>query len=318
MRQLIQYIDNSEYSKVFMKLNQLTSFLAVIEHGSIRAAARALDVTQPGITKTVQDLEAGLGVQLLVRRARGVDLTEFGELLRVRANFLLNEVRRTKESLLYLRDKNSGSLVIGASATVANTLLPKALENLMAGSPGIDIAVKEGSLASFKPMLKEGTVDFVIACMALDFNDEDFDITRLCTYESVFGIRGSFSVKAPLHLSQLLELPWVLPGNSGAAGGSTFLEDMLKRYMLPAPKRVIHCDATATALGMMANTDMVGFFTKRVADQEFERLGLVQLPLVEPTPLTAISIVSSKDTSLSLVAQHLVDLLKLTAQSIAH
>ena len=99
-----------------MKLNQLASFLAVIEHGSIRAAARALDVTQPGITKTVQDLEGSLGVQLLVRRARGVDLTEFGELLRVRANFLLNEVRRTRESLHYLRDKNSGSLVIGASA----------------------------------------------------------------------------------------------------------------------------------------------------------------------------------------------------------
>lgn len=114
-----------------MKLSQLTSFLAVIEHGSIRSAARALDVTQPGITKTIQDLEADLGVQLLVRRARGVDLTEFGELLRVRANFLLHEVRRTKESLHYLRDRNAGSLVIGASATAAHTLLPKAVEKLM-------------------------------------------------------------------------------------------------------------------------------------------------------------------------------------------
>lgn len=301
-----------------MKLNQLASFLAVIEHGSIRAAARALDVTQPGITKTVQDLEGSLGVQLLVRRARGVDLTEFGELLRVRANFLLNEVRRTRESLHYLRDKNSGSLVIGASATAAQTLLPKALEKLMAESPGIDIAIKEGSLTGFRPLLREGSVDFVIANMATDFCDDEFEITRLCTFESVFGIRSSYSFKGPLRLSQLLELPWVLPEKPGAAGGRTFLEDMLASYNLPPPKRVVHCDAIVTALGMMANTDMVGFFNKRLADQEFARLGLVQLALVEPTPLTAISIVSNKSSSMSLVAQHLVDLLKLTALDSCH
>ncbi len=54
-----------------MKLSQLKCFLAVVEHGSIRAASRALEVTQPGITKTVQDLEKNLRVQLFVRSAGG-------------------------------------------------------------------------------------------------------------------------------------------------------------------------------------------------------------------------------------------------------
>ncbi len=162
----------------------------------------------------------------------------------------------------------------------------------------------------FRPMLREGSVDFVITNMALGFQDEEFDISQLCTFETVFGIRSSYSWTGPIQLAQLLEMPWVLLGKPSTGGGSNFLEDLLATYNLPPPKRVIHCDALTIALGMMARADIVGFFSKRLADQEFARHGLVQLPLVETIPRTAISLVSNRNGALSLTAQHLVDILK--------
>lgn len=217
---------------------------------------------------------------------------------------------------MYLRDRNAGSLAIGASATAAHTLLPKALEKLMAESPGINISVRGGSITLFRPMLRDRAVDFVIVNLAMDFQDEEFEITPLCTYQSVFGIRNSYSFTEPLHLAQLLELPWVLPGQPGALGGSTFLEDLLETFKLQPPKRVVHCEALTTALSMMVNADMVGFFSKPLADQEFERLGLIQLPVVESTPKLSICIVSNKSAPLSLVAQRMVELLKLDAPNL--
>lgn len=53
-------------------------FLAVAEHGSISAAAMALNLSQPTLTATIRKLEGQLGVPLLIRKSKGVELTEYG------------------------------------------------------------------------------------------------------------------------------------------------------------------------------------------------------------------------------------------------
>jgi hypothetical protein len=68
-----------------MKDHPLRAWLSVVDRGSIRAAARALGLTQPAVTKAVRKLWADLCTPLLHRSVRGVELTEFGQLLTVRA-----------------------------------------------------------------------------------------------------------------------------------------------------------------------------------------------------------------------------------------
>ena len=76
-----------------MTLQQLRDFLAVIEHGSFRAAARFQDVSQAGLTNSLKALEAHLGTALLTRSGRGVQVTPAGEMLKARARLIHAERR---------------------------------------------------------------------------------------------------------------------------------------------------------------------------------------------------------------------------------
>ena len=80
-----------------MRLTQIRDFLAVVECGGIRAAARKLGVSQPTITKSVRSLEAELHVQLLGRNARGIVPTASGRAFFARARVAHSELRKAEE-----------------------------------------------------------------------------------------------------------------------------------------------------------------------------------------------------------------------------
>ena len=80
-----------------MRLTQIRDVLAVVEAGSIRAAARNLGVAQPTITKSVRSLEAELHVQLLARNARGIVPTPYGRAFFARARVAHSELRKAEE-----------------------------------------------------------------------------------------------------------------------------------------------------------------------------------------------------------------------------
>lgn len=296
-----------------MKLSQLVSFLAVVEHKSIRAAARALGVTQPGISKTMHDLESDLQVPLLKRLSGGIELTEFGHLLQVRASLLLQEVHRIKASLHYLRDFNTGHVTLGASASAAHTLLPLALEHFMAESPAIEITIKEGSLSLFRTGLRDGTLDFVIANLPVGMTDDEFEVSPLFTFKNVIGVRDSFAGPAPTHLKHLRDFPWIVPGPGGSTGGNELITSLFAAHKVELPKRIIRCESLATGLGMMANADLIGLFTKPLADLEFQRMGLKTLEVAERIPAGQIALVFNQNTQQSLAAERLVALLRLNA-----
>ncbi|WP_242600804.1 LysR family transcriptional regulator, partial [Erwinia billingiae] len=62
-----------------IKLHQLRAFVDVTRAGSIRAAARASNLSQPALTKSIQELEEVLGARLFIRRRQGVELTDVGD-----------------------------------------------------------------------------------------------------------------------------------------------------------------------------------------------------------------------------------------------
>ena len=79
-----------------MNLRSLRFFLAVAENNGVQKAAESLHLTQPNISRALKALEEELNAQLFVRTARGVEITEEGELLRMRAEEILSLVDKTK------------------------------------------------------------------------------------------------------------------------------------------------------------------------------------------------------------------------------
>ena len=81
-----------------MRLNQIRDFVEVAKSGSLRAAARAVRVSQPAITKSIRQLESELGVQLLQRNARGAATTPAGKAFLARARVVQAELRKAAKS----------------------------------------------------------------------------------------------------------------------------------------------------------------------------------------------------------------------------
>jgi LysR family transcriptional regulator, regulator of abg operon len=98
-----------------MKLNQLRDITATAEHGSFRAAARALGLAQPARTRSVREIEHELGVMLFEWRTRGMVLTTVGAAFVHRANAILSDVRRAVDEVEQIGGGKGGTLVAGLS-----------------------------------------------------------------------------------------------------------------------------------------------------------------------------------------------------------
>src|SRR5690606_16758170 len=123
----------------------LRSFLQVAELGSVSAAAKALGLTQPAVTKQIRALEAALEVGLLERSGRGIPLTPAGELLADYGRRSVAVLSEFRQVLGDLQEGKSGRLVIGAGVTTSVLLLPSWLRELGRRHPGIDVSVRTGT-----------------------------------------------------------------------------------------------------------------------------------------------------------------------------
>lgn len=127
-----------------MDLRQLRYVVAVAEERSITRAAARLHLTQPPLSAQIARLEHELGVRLLVRHRRGVDLTEAGRLLVERARAVLADVDTTVEAVRRVGLGRSGRLTLAFASATAWSVLPALLRRFTADRPDVAVAFREG------------------------------------------------------------------------------------------------------------------------------------------------------------------------------
>lgn len=144
---------------------QLRYFLAVIEHGALRRAASTLGITEPALSKSIRQLEAALGVQLLERSARGMVPTGFGEVLAAHARLVRAEMTHALSEIAAMRGGQAGRIAVGCTPSFANLLLPRACAALLQRFPKVQIAVTDGLMDQLMPQLVSGALDLVVATL---------------------------------------------------------------------------------------------------------------------------------------------------------
>ena len=93
-----------------MKLDQLQYFVAIVEHGSLRSAARRLAVPQPALTRSIRALEKELGGSLFTRETTGMTLTDTGRRFHIRASNIVHEARRAQDEIAQHRGDDRGAV----------------------------------------------------------------------------------------------------------------------------------------------------------------------------------------------------------------
>ena len=127
-----------------MLLAHLESFVEVARSGNVSRAAQSLFLTQPAITARLKSLESDLGVELFVRSARGMKLTDAGRAFLPYAQRTLGLVSEGRQVIADLREGATGELVIGAAPAVSTYLLPTILKTFRATHPNVRLGVRTG------------------------------------------------------------------------------------------------------------------------------------------------------------------------------
>lgn len=151
-----------------MEFRVLRYFLAVAREQSISAAAQALHLTQPTLSRQLRELEEELGKQLMVRGSRRIELTEDGMLLRKRAEEIMELVSRTQAELSSPDEAVTGDVYIGTGETDGVRRLARAARRLRESCPGIRFHIVSGDASDVCERLDKGLLDFGVLLGDID------------------------------------------------------------------------------------------------------------------------------------------------------
>ncbi len=152
-----------------MDLRQLTALVAVADHRSFSAAARALHTVQSNVSTHVARLERELGAPL-VDRATG-DLTDEGVAVVTRARRIHVELAAIDADVAALRDEIRGTIRIGMIGTTARWLVPQLLEAVGERYPAVRLIVIDATTTSLVPQIAEGRLDLALVQLPVDHPD---------------------------------------------------------------------------------------------------------------------------------------------------
>ncbi len=145
-----------------LNLHHLRVFATVAEQESFSRAAVALRLSQPAVSKTVQQLERQVGLGLFDRTGRSPRLTDAGSVLFARARELFGVERVAEEELGAMRGLERGILRVGASTTVATYFLPSLLARFREEHPSIALRVLSANTRAIARRLLEGRLDIAL------------------------------------------------------------------------------------------------------------------------------------------------------------
>ena len=192
-----------------MDLRQLTTLVAIADHGSFSAAARALYTVQSNVSGHIARLERELGV-ILVDRQRG-GLTDEGVAVVERARRVLHELDDIAADMASRGDEVRGDTRLGVIGTTARWLLPQLLTQLERAHPGVHVTVHEGTTTNLIPRLLSQLVDAAIVHLPVD--DPEFVIEPLFAEDLVLlaHTRHPLAHFDEISLAALAHEPLMLP-----------------------------------------------------------------------------------------------------------
>ena len=197
-----------------MDVRQLAAIVAVADHGTFSAAARALYTVQSNVSGHVAKLERELGVTL-VDRANGV-LTEEGGRVVERARRVLHEIDDIAADIASLDDDVSGDARIGVIGTTARWLMPQLLGAIERHHPRVHPIINEGPTTSIVPGVISGQLNAAIIHLPID--DPELVVEPLFAEDLLLLVHGSHPLadRESMSLTELEDVPLLLPPKGAA------------------------------------------------------------------------------------------------------
>ena len=214
-----------------MNLNHLAVFHAVAQAGSMTLGAQLLDVSQPAVSKQVQELEHALGLHLFDRIGRRVRLSQAGEILADYARRLFALAHEAEEAMADVRAVERGKLAIGASNTIGTYLLPGVLAEFWRRHPRVEVLVHIENTEQVHRRLAEHELDIGLTEGLVEEEELDAEVFQQDELVVIAAPGHRLAGQSRVPLSAVRQEPFILrePGS----GTRAVEERALTRLKLP-------------------------------------------------------------------------------------
>jgi DNA-binding transcriptional LysR family regulator len=298
------------------RLRHIELIAELYDSRSILKASRRLNLTQPTVTKALQDAEATLAVPLFERSNRGLEPTAYGEIFARHAKIVLAQLRHAAEELESLRAGYSGKVTVGTLLAASASILPDAIALLKKDRPGVAISIVVGTYDVLLPSLLVGDLDMVLGRMpeqgrsrALVY--EDFYAEPICL---VVRRGHPLTRKRRLGLRELVNEAWLLPLPE------TTLRRQIERAFLdagaPLPRNVIESVSILTNRVLLRKSDCIGVMPYHVALDDVEHQLLAILPVKLKSIESPVGAILRAPGSLAPAASALLECLRVAARDV--
>lgn len=288
-----------------MELRRLSYFVALADELHFTRAAERLAISQPNLSKQIQELERDYGVTLIQRLGRQVHLTTAGQDLLRGARRLLADAEDIRRMMADHRGMSRGRIVIGSMVSASVYLLPQVAAAFRQQFPGVELVIETGHSSDLYAGLLENRIDLALAYAPLD--ESQLETQPLYTEELLLAVPADhpFAGRETLPVRELAAMPLMLAKDQTCrriidrsfreAGIS--LQPALEMGSLEGLRTIVEMGQGATLLPRM--------YLRRFAGQA----ALATVRLVDPVPSEAFGLIRHRDRRLCAGMRALITLI---------
>ena len=298
-----------------LKTRHLMLLVHLDEQRSVLRAAKAANMTQPGASKLLADLEESLGVPLFIRHARGIQPTQYGEVMMRHARSALAEMERAQDEIAALISGLAGQCSIGAVVSAGTSFAPAAIVSLKRQHPRIRISIEIDNSAALVGRLLKGDLDIALARVSDSRGGDELIFEALAgeTHHAVARAAHPLAGKRHLGLADLAEQPWILPPSGSLLRDR--IDSMFVHNGLGLPRNLVETTSIPVIISLLQKSDMIAAL-QEVNVQPYSNAGLLAvLPFNLGVQMEPFGIITRRNYQLSPSAEAMLKALHATADA---
>lgn len=293
-----------------IKVQDLRMIVALEEHGTILNAANIMGLSQPAITKRLQDLERDLGVTLFHRMSRGVEPTPYGEIIIKHAHIILNQLRNAEGEVSDLSAGLGGRLHIGIPVAASTDLVSDAIIKLLEKRKNVQITLVEDYNIRLIPSLKRGNLDLIVGRLPRKSQFDDINIEGFYKESLQLVVRNEHPLagKSKITTKDLLTWNWLMPPHDSIMYSQ--IENFFKKQEQTMPTASIYSLSHVGSLKVLRHQDLIAAFPSESITDEISDGHLKVLNVDLSAEATEVGIITRQSGFNSPAAEMFMDIIR--------
>jgi LysR family transcriptional regulator, salicylic acid-responsive activator of bsdBCD len=287
-------------------IKQLKYFATIVEEGQITKAARKLHIAQPPLSQQLKQLEATLGVTLIERNGKKLELTEPGKILYQKAKQLLQQL---DDAILEVRETNEGIKGILSIGCVKScfSYLPETIKKFNKNFPGVKFHLREGDSFLISELLKQREIEIGIVRLPIDSNQYEIISLPSDPYVAVIPKQWNYHHRY-IYMKEFTDIPLLLLHRISGKGQYELVINECRRHGFE-PKIICECPDVTILLSLVSKGVGATIVPKSTVSI-FRIPEITVLEIIDSSIQAEAAVIIEKNRYISKSAIHFLEILK--------